>query len=223
VDAILIGPLAWLGENFSPRNHLAEAMIGHKLLYLVALWSSLAFSMHGIPSTTPTLVIIDGFSEYLSGECKAYCEEHGIRVVEAISPYICNMFKAQGREVPESLRAPVEEEEIFKWSSERGLIDERGDGLTSDMSINQNTFIISESDSGVSTAENLAAVLNLPGNGVSPHLRNKYLSNQKAKAAGIEVLKQKLVCTWEEAQSFVEGLWVDCDEADRKCVVKPYR
>ena len=61
------------------------------------------------------------------------------------------------------------------------------------------------------------------GNGISPHLRNKYQSNQKAKEQGIPVLKQRMCNTVEDAISFAMFLWNGLNEQDRKCVVKPYR
>ena len=107
-------------------------------------------------------------------------------------------------------------------------------------------FIISESESGTSTAERMQVALGLPGNGFSPQLRNKYLSNVMAKeggggGGGVDVVRQKLAYTWKEASDFITELWKnggDDDSGDaskenysgdaskqqqRRCIVKPYR
>lgn len=174
----------------------------------------------------PTLVIIDGFTEYLSGLCKHYCQENNIQLVEIVSPYICNLFASQGRDVPEDLRAPIQKLDILNWAKSNNIIyDFTSNEIEADnFKVNENVYVISESDSGVSTAELIADTLKLVGNGISPHLRNKFLSNQRASEAGIPIVKQALVSSYEEALDFMNELWLDIDEVEeRKCVLKPYR
>ncbi|KAJ1391846.1 hypothetical protein B484DRAFT_408627 [Ochromonadaceae sp. CCMP2298] len=48
-----------------------------------------------VPPVPPVLILVDGFSSYLSGHCKPYCEERGITVRDVVSPYICGAFRAQ--------------------------------------------------------------------------------------------------------------------------------
>jgi len=96
-------------------------------------------------------------------------------------------------------------------------------------------FIISESESGTTTAERIQVALHLPGNGMSPQLRNKYLSNVMAKEAGLDVVRQVLAHTWMEASDFITDLWGDSsissssdddgggNTSNHCCVVKPYR
>lgn len=101
--------------------------------------------------------MIDGFNHYISGHCRTYCEQNNIRYIEAVSPYICGIFEAKGNEVPPPFRAPYQEDDIISWAIENELINE------DTMEINPNVFVLSESDSGVSTAEKIASVLNLAG------------------------------------------------------------
>jgi hypothetical protein len=129
-----------------------------------------------------------------------------------------------------------------------GLMDKNrfssDDTITdAETNVTNQLFIISESESGTSTAERMQVALGLPGNGISPQLRNKYLSNVMAKEDGggegggkgrIDVLRQKLAHTWKEASDFIAELWRDDDggggggdaskqKKQQRCVVKPYR
>ena len=69
------------------------------------------------------LVLIDPFTSYLSGHCKAWAERHGVRCVEAVSSYAAATLGAEGRVVPESLKAPQEGEEVA-WCIERAIISD---------------------------------------------------------------------------------------------------
>eukprot|EP01041_Mallomonas_annulata_P005443 gene5443-10923_t len=208
-------------------------------VFLILLISHRILSLNSfLFSNSPTLVLVDGFSEYLSGYCREYCEENKIKVVELLSPYMWNICQNQGRELPVLLRAPVDDEDIIKWALQNQLLYISTDNTNMIQNINDRSndpsklYIISESDSGVSTAEKMAAILNLPGNGISPQLRNKFLSNVKAQEAGLPVVKQCLATSESEAISFVTNLWKEGEpsqeqhhqqEERRKCVVKPYR
>lgn len=186
-----------IGTNFQLKNNFASLFRGG---------STEASSSN---SYKGTLVIIDGFTEYLSGICKEYCKEHNIQLIELISPYISNLFQSQGRDVPLELRAPIDNIDIQQWAS----------GLDFG---NDKVFVISESDSGVSTAEKISKCLGLAGNGISPQLRNKFDSNEYAKANGLEIVEQKLVSSIDDALEFANKLWGD-NELIRRCIIKPYR
>lgn len=177
------------------------------------------------PPIAPTLVIVDGFTEYISGFCKEYCNAHGIRVIEVLSPYICGIFRSRGQDVPESLQAPINEDDIRRWAFQNEIARDATEVATDADEIDKDgpVYVISESDSGVSTAEKIAAVLGLPGNGLSPQLRNKFESNERAKAAGLSTVQQRLVRDIDEAISFARELWSDCDPTLTRCILKPYR
>jgi hypothetical protein len=158
---------------------------------------------------SPTLIIIDGFSNYLGGHCKAYCDENGIRIKDVVSPYICDIFNQRGRSVPEYLRAPAEGTEA-EWAESLGLVD------------SDQICAISESESGIDTMERIQMSLDLRGNGRKPQMRNKFLANVLARKAGLPVVKQRLAKTWMEAREFITELWSSSDSTTA-CVVKPCR
>lgn len=159
-----------------------------------------------------TLILVDGFTEYISGYAREYCAENHIEVVDSVSPYLCAALAQQGRVLPQHLRAPLiaQEEE---WIMEHELED------TSPKAC----FCLAESDSGVSTAERIQKALKLASNGIAPHLRNKFLMNKVAADHGIPVAKQALARSWEEIEKFLTELWSDVPESDRRCVIKPLR
>ena len=144
-------------------------------------------------STPSTLILIDPFTEYLSGHCKEYCRIHDIRVVEVVSAYSNGALESKGMALPESFLAPKDGDEM-SWAEDKDI------DLT-------NCCVVAESDAGVPTAERIASNLNLRGNGISPHLRNKYLTNERARANGLDVVKQALAKSWEEAEAFLQELW----------------
>ena len=191
------------------------ALLGVFLLIISAIFRV----SDGVRPLPPVLLMVDGFSSYLSGYCKTYCEARGIFVKDIVSPYICAAFQSQGRSVPEHLRAPSAGCEL-DWSNNNSLED------VSTM------FCLSESESGTTTAERLQIALRLPGNGPSPQLRNKYLANKKARAAGLPVVEQEVAKTWLEAKSFISDLWSrqrarssaagDATQS-LKCILKPCR
>eukprot|EP01038_Epipyxis_sp_PR26KG_P006279 gene6279-8646_t len=163
--------------------------------------------------SNPVLVLVDGFTSYISGHCREYSEERGIQVIDILSKYTCDLFTSQGKVVPENLRAPEDGDEE-SWANSLGI----------DILDRDNLIVIAESDSGVPTAERIQSRLRLKGNGESPQLRNKYLSNEFAKKAGLDVVKQKLVSSWKEAKEFIDNLWnEENDRTENLCVIKPYR
>lgn len=188
-------------------------------MLLVALYFSLLLLQCNPASSllspnAPVLIMVDGLTEYLSGHCKDYCNERGIRIIEILSPYMCGFFQNKGRTVPDKFRPPEEGEELA-WAE---LMNVPISGFEGN---NHGIHAISESECGVSTAERLQTSLGLIGNGMSPQLRNKYIMNMRAKAKGIKVLEQALVKSTDELEKFLQKLWSEGDE--KLCVLKPYR
>ena len=160
-----------------------------------------------------TAILVDPFTEYISGHCKEYCEENGIRVVEVVSPFTAGFLKSRGNPLPDSLIAPKEGDEM-SWASDNDI----------SLSDSCNCCVIPESDACVPTAERIAAKLNIRGNGVSPHLRNKFKANERVRSKGLKAVKQVAAKNWEEAEEFLTNkLWKGCNESEQYCVVKPCR
>lgn len=190
-----------------------------RLIYLFVVAINLA---HAIAAAKhQKLILVDGFTDYISGFAKKYCNDKNIEVIEAVSPYLCATLSQQGKSVPPYLRAPIkgqEDEWILMHDLEEGESD------------NGNIFCISESDAGVSTAERIQKQLKIKGNGVSHHLRDKFEMNERAGARGLDVVHQRLVSTWPELLQFMAELKIP-DEVDKgsktedsKCfVLKPRR
>ena len=126
------------------------------------------------------MIIIDPFTEYLSGACKQYCLSRGIDVIELVSPYL---RKAMGREVPASLQTPRMGKEKI-WARKVGILPASDDETDIEKPM---TCIFSESDAGLDVAERMQDKIGTVGNGFSPHLRNKYFANERAKAFGLKV------------------------------------
>lgn len=170
----------------------------------------LAWSTHALAGN-PALILIDGFTDYIGGYAREYCAERKIEIVDAISPYLAATLQQQGRNVPDHLKAPTPGDEVA-WIEERDLNDVNKDEL----------FCISESDSGVSTAERLQVTLGIKGNGLSPHIRNKFQMNQVASEQGIDVVRQKLASSWEDVEEFIRTIGLE--DGNEKCIViKPCR
>jgi len=169
----------------------------------------------------PALVIVDPFTPYLSGHCREYCAEHGIELIETVSPYTANVLASTGRAIPESLQAPVEGAE-HEWAEAKELLN-----------ADRPVLVLSESDAGVPTAELIqqaivgkssASVSARGCNGICHHLRNKFDQNERAAARGLPIVRQRLAASWAEAEEFlVDDLWAGVDAAHRKCIIKPCR
>ena len=162
----------------------------------------IAIQTKSLAANPSTLILVDPFTVYLSGHCKEYCAEHDIRVVEVVSSYSNGALEAKGMALPENFLAPKDGDELT-WVADESI----------DLS---NCCIVAESDAGVPTAERIALNLDLRGNGVSPHLRNKFLSNERARDFGLEVVKQSLAYSWDEADAFIDDLWAD-ESSKSKC------
>jgi hypothetical protein len=145
------------------------------------------------------LLLVDPFTSYLSGHCKSWCEGNGVRVVEAVSEYCCNTLAAEGRIVPDALKAPLEGDE-YEWSVARSIVadpvtdpssskgwgegiddaeeDEEGDSSSEEdeeVPDIDDVYVISESEAGIPTAERIQIAIGAPGNGCCPQLCDKYV------------------------------------------------
>ena len=162
------------------------------------------------PAPVPVLLLLDSFSQTLSGYAKAYCSERGVLVVEAITPYSQAMLARRGAEVPASLRTPPPGMEA-EWAESQLPEDARLLGC------------LSESDAGVPTAERISLALDLPCNGQAEHLRDKFLTNQVLTQAGLKTAAQLLSSDWESLKKELLETSMLSPEGLFKCVVKPYR
>ena len=170
----------------------------------------------GAGSSKPTLVIVDPFTEYISGHLKQYCsvQDPPIRVVDLASGYTTRALNSQGMQIPPNFKIPDTNEDLETWA------------VNEDISLDPNdTYVLSESDCGAEDSERIASALGLVGNGPSPHLRNKYLANEKLRAQGIPVVQQVLAESWEEVEDFLlNTLWSSSSpQQQQQCVIKPYR
>jgi hypothetical protein len=162
-------------------------------------------------SRSPAIILIDSFSHSLSGYVKEYCHEKDVHVIEAVSPYTFNMLRSKGANVPEDFRVPSPGLES-SWI-EHHLPDEY-----------YLTACISESDAGVPSAERLSEGLQLVSNGLSEHLRNKYIMNLRLKEAGLQTSLQYLATDWESLKTYLEGNpKISENKNGFRVVVKPYR
>ena len=127
------------------------------------------------------LILLDSFTEYLSGHIKEYCAINDIEVIETVSSYLQLALSAQGKVIPDSLKCPNEGEEI-EWAIDNNIIESDDDN-----DYKRNAMIFSESDAGICTAERIQVALGLRGNGLCPHIRNKYLLNERARSRGLQV------------------------------------
>ena len=175
------------------------------------------FIVSGAGSSQPTLILVDPFTEYISGHLKEYCnaQQPPIRVVELASGYTTRALNSQGMQIPKNFKIPDTNEDLETWA------------VNEDISLDPNdTYVLSESDCGAEDAERIAAALRLVGNGPSPHLRNKYLANEKLRSQGIPVVQQVLANSWEEVEDFLlNNLWASSStqQQQHQCVIKPYR
>jgi hypothetical protein len=160
----------------------------------------------------PTLIIVDGFTEYISGYAREYCRKHNIDVIDAVSPYLCEILLQQGRRVPDYLRAPKSGQELT-WLEEKELLEIDKEKLC----------CLSESDSGVSTAERLQVAFGIRGNGQAPQLRNKYLMNSVAKEHGLPIVFQSLVRSIEDIEKFLLQYQELYPTREIEFVIKPCR
>lgn len=153
--------------------------------HFLLLVTTIVLSQVKSSQRNPTLVFIDSFTEYLSGHCKEYCNENGIRVIECVSPYIQKVLASQGNTVPETLCAPAVGDET-DWAHRVELFG--NSDLDNDSDIDtDDIFIYSESDVGIGIAERLQVALNIRGNGEIGHVRNKFLLNERARQSNLSV------------------------------------
>ena len=170
-------------------------------------------------SRQPTLILVDPFTEYISGHLKQYCSAQNppIRVIELASGYTTRALNSQGMQIPTNFKIPDTNDDLETWA------------VNEDISLDPNdTYVLSESDCGAEDAERIATALRLVGNGPSPHLRNKYLANEKLRSQGIPVVQQVLASSWDEVEDFLlNKLWVQSpsqqQQQQQQCVIKPFR
>eukprot|EP01041_Mallomonas_annulata_P000835 gene835-1626_t len=160
-----------------------------------------------------SIVLVDPFVEYISGHIKSICKARDLQVIDVVSPYMCGFLASQGRKIPESLQAPGLGEES-NWAREFNWTDM--------------CCVLAESEAGLTTAERMQVALNLPGNGESPQLRNKYLMNEACRDAGMATIKECLALNWTTAETFlVDELHLNqsplSPKQSRRCVLKPVR
>jgi hypothetical protein len=74
--------------------------------YFVLIVASLLCSSISSASV-PAILLLDSFSQSLSGYVKKYCHEHGIVVIEGVSPYSYAMLTSKGAELPEEFKVPA--------------------------------------------------------------------------------------------------------------------
>lgn len=181
----------------------------------ILFWTTSLFFIVGVEGfKRPLFLLVDGFTEYISGYCRDYCKEHNIEVKDVLSPYTCGYLDQLGKTVPFHLRGPLEgDERVWVDAMELNDVDRSC------------TFCLAESDAGVSTAERIQKALQLSGNGVSPQLRHKYMMNERIRDAGLKAVKQCFAKNWEEAESFIQKLWSYSEQLNipKKCIIKPYR
>ena len=179
------------------KLYLSLALFKLYVLF-VAFYGSLllAESFPGFLPKPKSIILVDPFSEYLSGHVTDLCKERDYQVIDVASPYMCAYLASKGRKIPEDLQAPKQGDEV-KWAEQFNWTDI--------------SAVLSESDSSLTTAERIQVALNLPGNGESPQLRNKYLMNEACKEANLQTVKQCLAKDWNEAQIFIQNLWGESD------------
>ena len=161
-------------------------------------------------------ILIDPWCSYLSGNCKARADDLGIRVFDAVSPYIAQLMTRQGMDqVPSALLIPDQgSDSIRAWVRQ---LEQDNDCLIE--------RVISESDSGLEAAEAVELALGLEGNGDGRHFRFKHVMNERLCAAGLPTARQSIVQNVEEAEMFLDVLWGGVGEGCSKhsCIVKPCR
>ena len=76
-------------------------------------------TVHHVNGLTPSLILIDPFSEYLSMEIKNECKLRGINCIELVSGYLSAVFEREGRAVPDSFRIPWTKTGLDAWCDEQ--------------------------------------------------------------------------------------------------------
>lgn len=147
---------------------------------------------------------MDRFAEYhgLYLERMAL-EVYGVAVVNVLSSYMRGYFlQEEGVEEVEAMGIPSDKQELKDWIEKIGVDKLEG--------------MICESDSGLAEAEHFGAILNLSKqNGINEARRNKYLMVETVNKAGLDVVKQNLCKTLEEAVEFANTLGIS-DEEERE-------
>eukprot|EP00804_Cyclotella_cryptica_P016588 CCRYP_001928-RA/>CCRYP_001928-RA protein AED:0.04 eAED:0.04 QI:0/-1/0/1/-1/1/1/0/656 len=170
--------------------------------------------------TTKAIIIMDGFSPY-HGQYLAQAAHHlyGAAVIHVLSDFMTRyLYQVEQQTDHLSSRLPDwnNVDEVQAWKNL----------LPSSLDI---CGIYCESDSGLDDAERLGVALGLfprRHDGVNAARRNKFLMNRVvSEVGGLDVVKQMLCRTLEEAQDFARSLGVgeDSKEISTMVVVKPLR
>jgi hypothetical protein len=122
---------------------------------------------------------------------------YGVAIVNVLSSYMQGYMLQEYAhlEEPNQMGIPSNKQELAQWVQKIGV--DRIEG------------IICESDSGLADAEEFGVQLHLfKHNGVNEARRNKFLMIQAMAEAGLEVVRQRLCTTVEEAVAFARELGV---------------
>lgn len=182
------------------------------LVVLLRLHSSNGTTSSTAPAKSK-LLIIDPFIDFLHNELLRLCLERNVEVIEVVSGYTNAILTSSGYEdyrnvVPGGIDLDV----VKRWVQ---LLDP-------DSTIGA---CLSESDVGTTAAERIQVAIGLPGNGISPHLRSKYMVNEACKAAGLHTTAQLLTGEWKAAAEFIDELFLSqfSSPSEKYVVVKPQR
>jgi len=201
-------------------------MLGIRLLFSIS-----AFSLTIVPS----IILVDPFCTYLSGEMRSICEKSGIKVFDAVSPYVARIIEGdsatdEGRSLPRSMRIPDSLDDILIWLQELESFftdDDNCDSNCQDINYKYRIdCVLSESDSGLLATEMIETALKFKtktkSNGNSKHFRSKYLLNEMLSQYDMVTSKQALVKTPNDINIFLDKLW-GVGKHEGKCILKPQR
>lgn len=159
------------------------------------------------------LVLMDVFSEYhgifLSQQARL---AYGVATISVLSEYMKGYFE---RETPD---------ELDRWQKEFLPSEDRVKEWKDSVKDVELVAIVCESDSGLADAERFGNLLQLTHhNGFNEARRNKFLMIETLREAGLDVVRQRLCGSVEEAIDFAQELGVHSDGGESMVVVKPVR
>ncbi|KAL9182807.1 hypothetical protein ACHAXT_004086 [Thalassiosira profunda] len=164
---------------------------------------------------TKAIIIMDGFSpyhgQYLSHTARRI---HGAAVIHVLGDFFARfLYQVEDQTDHLSSRMPDldDKEDVAAWSA---LLPPSLDVCG----------IYCESDSGLDDAERLGVAVGVKcHDGINAARRDKFLMNEAAAKAGLDVVKQRSCQTLEEAEKFARKLGLGEDKAGTLVVVKPLR
>jgi hypothetical protein len=131
------------------------------------------------------------FGFYMSRRC---CEAYGVAAINVFSNYMTTYFQKEHPELmePKIMRMPSEDQ-FEAWLAQ--------------LPVDEIVGIICETDSGLADAERLGVMLKLKNHdGINEARRHKFLMVEEVGKAGLEVVRQKLCFSSEEAVEFAKEL-----------------